>query len=87
MPIRRRLPGPLILDRQVVLEPALSPTARLLYVLLHATPDDDTGMQQTADLAGVGTVEALRPFVDELAAMGVVSRAVEHGEETLIVNE
>ncbi|MFD0196247.1 hypothetical protein ACFWW5_10900 [Streptomyces albidoflavus] len=85
MPIRRRLPGPLILDRQVVLEPALSPTARLLYVLLHATPDD-TGMQQTADLAGVSTVEALRPFVDELAAMGVVSRAIEHGEETLIVN-
>ncbi|MFE5842106.1 hypothetical protein ACFQ7N_10710 [Streptomyces niveus] len=90
MPIRRfnRVLPIVIVDRATVLNSHLSPTARLLYVLLLATTDDKGIVERAAQLAGVGSIDELRPFIAELAAVGAVDLTVDEEQgEVLAVHQ
>jgi hypothetical protein len=78
MAIVRRQPVPVICaDSATVLNPDLSPTARLLYVVMLAIGDvDDT--DRLARLVGAEDVEALSPVLDELVNVGAVT-VTDHG--------
>jgi hypothetical protein len=58
--------------RQTLLNEALSPTARLLYVTLTASLDDDEiKLPDVARLLGLEDVGELRPFITELTNVGL----------------
>ncbi|GGU11404.1 hypothetical protein [Streptomyces lateritius] len=72
MPVRRfGRPSPVVtIDRSVLTNETLSPTARLVYALLLACLDTDTGPDEVAHLAGLSSVDELAPFLNELEAVG-----------------
>lgn len=74
----RRQPVPVICASSVtILNPNISPTARLLYVVMLAAGDvDDT--DALSRLAGVVDAEALSPYLVELVDAGVVT-VTDHG--------
>ncbi|MBY8882727.1 hypothetical protein [Actinacidiphila acidipaludis] len=79
MPLRvaRRLPV-FTVHRATVLNDALSPTARLLYVVLLASPCGDLQDEQLERLSGMQRGR-LATYVAELEAYGLVS--IEPGED------
>ncbi|KIF66211.1 hypothetical protein HY68_36460 [Streptomyces sp. AcH 505] len=62
-----------------LLDPALTPTSRLLYAVLQASVEtsDDVDMERVALLVGVADEESLKPFIAELSTAGVVE-CVDH---------
>ncbi|MFJ2865924.1 hypothetical protein [Kitasatospora sp. NPDC087314] len=70
-----------------MLNPNLSPRARLLYAVLaakapnsfkHDAPEPDL-MTDVAELVGLATGDGLAPLMDELLDYGIVSRFTHHG--------
>ena len=75
-----RGPLPVItVDRQTLLNPALSPTSRLLYAVLLASLDGDISLDTVASLVGVSDADALNSYLGELAAAGAVDMT-DHGD-------
>lgn len=69
---------------QLVLDNRISPTARLLYVVLLARldePDNPRSFSGLAPVLGLEDDAELAPLIDELDAAGVVDRTVHHGQE------
>ncbi|MEU7031399.1 hypothetical protein AB0A60_32485 [Streptomyces sp. NPDC046275] len=87
MPLRRvgRLSPVFMVDRQIMLNESLSPTARLVYALLLAATDTEMKPPQVASLAGLDSTGALKPFLDELQAVGAVDVKEHAGESGQIV--
>ncbi|MEU9405800.1 hypothetical protein AB0E08_08845 [Streptomyces sp. NPDC048281] len=80
-----RLASLVTLHRETLLNPELSSTSRLLYaVLLACVNDDDVAMSQVADLVAVNDTDGLRPYLDELASVGVVEIVDHRDRETVV---
>jgi hypothetical protein len=90
MPMFRSRVQPVFLaDRATVMNGDLSPTARLVYVLLLASVDsEESGPEEVAALAGLESADALRPYIAELAAVGAADVKDHAGQgEVITVNE
>ena len=87
--VRFRAQPVFVVHRETVMNSDLSPTARLVYVLLLATTDsEETGVEEVAALAGLGSAEALRPYIAELEAVGAANLMDHAGQgEVISVNE
>lgn len=89
MPVRRA-PIPVFLaDRATVLNADITPTARLTYVLLLASLEESsTTLQDVARLAGLGSADELRPYLDELERFGAADVKEHAGQgQVVTVNE
>ncbi|MFE7111792.1 hypothetical protein ACFU98_29615 [Streptomyces sp. NPDC057575] len=90
MPMFRSRVQPVFLaDRATVMNRALSPTARLVYVLLLASLDnEETGVEEVAALAGLDSAAALHSYIAELEAVGAADVKDHAGKgEIITVNE
>lgn len=90
MPMIRSRAHPVFLaDRATVSNGEISPTARLVYVLLLASLDsEERGLARIATLAGLDSTEALRPFITELEAVGAADLKDHTGHgEVITVHE
>jgi hypothetical protein len=68
------------IHRETILDPSLSPTARLLYAVLLASLDGDMGLGEVARLVGLKDTADLRPHLDELASVGAVDLKDHEGQ-------
>jgi hypothetical protein len=86
---RSRVQPVFLADRATVMNGELSPTARLVYVLLLASLDnEESGVEEVAALAGLNSAEALRPYISELEAVGAANVMDHAGQgEVITVNE
>lgn len=89
MPVRRARPLPVVsVPRSTLLNGQLSPTSRLLYVVLLASLDGDVDLDAVASLVGVADANALKPFLEELTSVGAVDLLQHLGQgEILTVHE
>ncbi|WP_406740749.1 hypothetical protein [Streptomyces atratus] len=87
--IRSRVHPTFHADRSTVLNGDLSPTARLVYVLLLASLDDEeSGLEEIAALAGLDSADSLRRYVAELEAVGAADLKDHAGQgEVITVHE
>ncbi|KUN33466.1 hypothetical protein AQJ27_50490 [Streptomyces olivochromogenes] len=70
----------------MILDGTLSPTSKVLYVVLLAVPDD-TDIRDTAPaLVGVGSSADLDPYLAELVDAGLIKTGIHMGEEFVTVH-
>jgi len=65
--------------RDVLLDAGLSATARLMHVVLLAAADHEVPAEQVPALVGLPDAEAMEPFLQELAAAGLVDTGEHRG--------
>ncbi|MFG2677017.1 hypothetical protein [Streptomyces sp. NPDC048445] len=72
--IRSRVQPVFVADRATVMNRKISPTARLAYVLLLASLDEDeSGLAEIAVLCGLDSADDLRPYIAELESVGAAA--------------
>lgn len=87
MHVTRSAQRVIVVNRDVMLNGALSPTSRLLYATMLASTETDVPMTDVAVLVGAGSVRELDPFLAELHAVGAVTTAHGQNGPGLLVHE